>query len=128
MKIRRIQDTLIRAFAALIVVALLLLGTLSYYYLHKILIQNAEETTMQLVSQLNRIIENYIRYMDDIALMAVNNEDVREFISSPRADRPGCGPRSQPRSSPSARCGATSTPCSSSRGTAGPSRRPPAAR
>jgi len=87
-KIRRIQDTLIRAFAALIVVALLLLGTLSYYYLHKILIQNAEETTMQLVSQLNRIIENYIRYMDDIALMAVSNEDVRAFIASPRADTP----------------------------------------
>ncbi|HET6452222.1 MAG TPA: sensor histidine kinase [Spirochaetia bacterium] len=88
MKIRRIQDTLIRAFAALIVVALVLLGTLSYYYLHKILIQNAEETTMQLVSQLNRIIENYIHYMDDIALMAVSNEDVRAFIASPRADTP----------------------------------------
>ncbi len=89
MKIRRIQDTLIRAFAALIVVALVLLGTLSYYYLHKILIQNAEETTMQLVSQLNRIIENYIRYMDDIALMAVSNADVRAFISEPRVDTPG---------------------------------------
>ena len=88
MKIRRIQDTLIRAFAALIAVALLLLGTLSYYYLHKILIQNAEETTMQLVSQLNRIIENYIRYMDDIALMAVYNADVRAFISEPRVDTP----------------------------------------
>ena len=88
MKIRRIQDTLIRAFAALIVVALLLLGTLSYYYLHKILIQNAEETTTQLVSQLNRIIENYIRYMDDIALMAVSNEDVRAFIDNPRSDTP----------------------------------------
>jgi len=87
-KIRRIQDTLIRAFAALIVVALLLLGTLSYYYLHKILIQNAEETTTQLVSQLNRIIENYIRYMDDIALMAVSNEDVRAFIDNPRSDTP----------------------------------------
>ena len=58
MKIRRIQDTLIRAFATLIVLALVLLGTLSYYYLHKILIQNAEQTTMQLVSQLNRVMEN----------------------------------------------------------------------
>jgi two-component system sensor histidine kinase YesM len=87
-RIRRIQDTLIRAFAALIVVALVLLGSLSYYYLHKILIQNAEETTMQLVSQLNRVIENYIRYMDDIALMAVSNDDVRAFIASPGSDTP----------------------------------------
>ena len=88
MKIRRIQDTLTRAFATLIVLALVLLGTLSYYYLHKILIQNAEETTMQLVSQLNRIIENYIRYMDDIALVAINNGDVREFMLRPEADSP----------------------------------------
>jgi two-component system sensor histidine kinase YesM len=89
MKIRRIQDTLIRAFAALIVFALLLLGTLAYYYLHKMLIQNAEETTMQLVTQLNRVIENYISYMDDIALMAVNNEDVREFVAHRASDSPG---------------------------------------
>ncbi len=88
MKIRRIQDTLIRAFAALIVFALLLLGTLAYYYLHKMLIQNAEETTMQLVTQLNRVIENYISYMDDIALMAVNNEDVREFMAHRASDSP----------------------------------------
>jgi len=88
MKIRRIQDTLIRAFALLIIFAMLLLGSLAYYYLHKILIQNAEETTMQLVSQLNRVIENYISYMDDIALMAANNEDVRRFIASPGADSP----------------------------------------
>jgi two-component system sensor histidine kinase YesM len=87
-KIRRIQDTLIRAFAALIVVALLPLGTLSYYYLHTTLIQNAEGTTMQLVNQLNRIMENYIHYMDDIALMAVSNDDVRSFIASPRLDTP----------------------------------------
>jgi len=88
MKIRRIQTTLIRAFAALIVFTLLLLGSVAYYYLRKILIQNAEGTTMQLVIQLNRVIENYISYMDDIALMAANNEDVRAFMQNPSADSP----------------------------------------
>jgi two-component system sensor histidine kinase YesM len=88
MKIRRIQNTLIRAFAALIVFTLLLLGSVAYYYLRKILIQNAEDTTMQLVIQLNRVIENYISYMDDIALMAVNNEDVRTFMQNPSVDSP----------------------------------------
>ena len=88
MKIRRIQNTLIRAFSALILFALLLLGSLSWYYLRKLLIQNAEVTTMQLVIQLNRIIENYISYMDDIALMAVNNEDVRTFMIYPAVDSP----------------------------------------
>ena len=88
MKIRRIQNTLIRAFAVLIVFTLLLLGSVAYYYLRKILIQNAEDTTMQLVIQLNRVIENYISYMDDIALMAFNNEDVRAFMQNPSADSP----------------------------------------
>lgn len=88
MKIRRIQNSLIRAFAALIVFTIVLLGALSYYFLQKTLIQNAEATTMQLVSQLNRVIENYIGYMDDIALMAVNNEDVRAFMRSPVNDSP----------------------------------------
>ncbi len=88
MKIRRIQNTLIRAFTALIIFTILLLGALSVYYLRKILVQNAEEATTQVVNQMKRVIENYIKYMDDIALVAVNNEDVRVFMSSPGADSP----------------------------------------
>jgi two-component system sensor histidine kinase YesM len=88
MRIRRIQDTLIRAFAAVLAVALVLLGSLSYYSLHTFLIQNAEASTMQLVGQLNRIIEDYIHYMDDIALMASSNQDVRTFVSRPGNDTP----------------------------------------
>ena len=42
MKIRRIQNTLIRAFSALVVFTILLLGILSVYSLRRILIQNAE--------------------------------------------------------------------------------------
>jgi two-component system sensor histidine kinase YesM len=86
MKIRRIQNTLIRAFAGLVVFTILVLGSLSVYSLRRILIQNAEQTTMQLVQELNRVIENYIKYMDDIALVAVNNEDVQVFMGRPAAD------------------------------------------
>ena len=86
MKIRRIQNTLIRAFAGLIVFTIIVLGSLSVYSLRRILIQNAEQTTMQLVQELNRVIENYIKYMDDIALVAVNNEDVQVFMGRPDAD------------------------------------------
>ena len=88
MKIRRIQNTLIRAFAALIVFTILLLGFLSLYFLRETLVQNAESTTTQLVNQMNRVIENYVKYMDDIALVAANNSDVRTFMESPGADSP----------------------------------------
>jgi two-component system sensor histidine kinase YesM len=89
MKLRRIQNTLIRAFAGLIVSTILLLGFLSIYSLRAILVTNAEQTTMQLVRELNRVIETYIKYMDDIALVAMNNEEVRKFIGGPAADSPG---------------------------------------
>jgi two-component system, sensor histidine kinase YesM len=87
-KIRRIQNTLIRAFSGLVVFTILLLGILSVYSLRRILVQNAEQTTTQLVGELNRIIENYIKYMDDIALVAANNEDVLTFMEDPAADSP----------------------------------------
>jgi two-component system, sensor histidine kinase YesM len=87
-KIRRIQNTLVRAFIALVVFTILLLGILSGYSLRRLLVQNAEQTTAQLVGELNRIIENYIKYMDDIAQVAANNEDVRRFMEDPAADSP----------------------------------------
>jgi two-component system sensor histidine kinase YesM len=88
MKVRRIQNTLIRAFAGLIVFTILLLGFLSIYSLRAILVANSEQTTMQLVRELNRVIETYIKYMDDIALVAMNNEEVRTFMGDPAADSP----------------------------------------
>ncbi len=88
MKVRRIQNTLIRAFAGLIVFTIMLLGFLSIYSLRAILVTNAEQTTMQLVRELNRVIETYIKYMDDIALVAMNNEEVRTFMRSPADDSP----------------------------------------
>jgi two-component system, sensor histidine kinase YesM len=86
MRIRRIQNTLTRAFVALIAFTIVLLGTVSWYSLQRILLDNAEATTLQLVSQLNRIIESYIGYMDDIAVVAATNADVRSFMRSPARD------------------------------------------
>jgi two-component system, sensor histidine kinase YesM len=87
-KIRGIQSTLIRAFATLIVFTIVLLGVLSLYFLRETLVQNAEGTTTQLVAQMARIIENYVKYMDDIALVAASNADVRAFMESAAADSP----------------------------------------
>ena len=75
-KIHRIQNTVIRAFAALIAFTILLLGAVSLYFIRETLVLNAENTTTQLVNQMNRVIENYVKYMDDIALVASANEDV----------------------------------------------------
>ncbi|HUW42131.1 MAG TPA: sensor histidine kinase [Rectinemataceae bacterium] len=88
MRIRRIQSSLIQSFAVLIVFTIVLLGAVSIYFFKKTIVGIAEQNTMQLVSQLNRVIDTYIAYMDDIALVLVNNADVRAYIDSPRASPP----------------------------------------
>jgi two-component system sensor histidine kinase YesM len=87
-KFHSIQNTLIRAFAALIVFTILLLGAIALYFLRETIVQNAESTTTQLVNQMNRVIENYVKYMDDIAQVTASNEDVRTFMENPAADLP----------------------------------------
>jgi two-component system, sensor histidine kinase YesM len=84
MKFRSIQSNLIRTFAMVILFTITMLGALSLTYFKTTLIQNAKGTTMEFVVQLNRIIENYITYMDDLALVVMNNDDVRTSMENPR--------------------------------------------
>ena len=95
-KFHSIQNTLIRAFAALIVFTILLLGAVSLYFLRETLVQNAESTTTQLVNQMNRVIENYVKYMDDIALVTANNEDVRSLHGESRCGFARSSPEDRP--------------------------------
>jgi two-component system sensor histidine kinase YesM len=88
MRIRRIQSSLIGSFAVLIVFTIVLLGAVSIYFFKKTIVGIAEQNTMQLVSQLDRVIDNYITYMDDIALVLVNNADVKTYMDSPAHSPP----------------------------------------
>ena len=85
MKIRRIQDSLVQAFALIVVMTILLLGTVSLSYFRRTLVDAAEASTMQFAAQLSRIVDNYIAYMDDIALVVMGDADVRAYMESPRA-------------------------------------------
>jgi two-component system sensor histidine kinase YesM len=82
-KIRRIQTSLVQAFALLIVLTIVILGAFSLSFFKRTLVGIAEENTTQFLAQLNRVIENYITYMDDIALVLVNNEDVKAYMADP---------------------------------------------
>ncbi|HET7838504.1 MAG TPA: histidine kinase, partial [Rectinemataceae bacterium] len=89
MRIRRIQTSLIQAFALLIIMTIVLLGAFSLSFFKRTLVGLAEQNTTQLLAQLNRVIENYITYMDDIALVLVNNQDVRAYMAAPQLSPPG---------------------------------------
>jgi two-component system sensor histidine kinase YesM len=81
-RIRSIRSNLVLAFAMVIVFGILVLGTFTLYVFKNTVLQNAENTTMQLVGQLNRVIDAYIGYMDDIALVAMNNQDVMAQVEA----------------------------------------------
>jgi two-component system, sensor histidine kinase YesM len=83
MRIRRIQDTLVRAFALIVVMTIALLGTVSLNFFRKTLVDASEQSTMQFAGQLSRIVDNYITYMNDIALVVMEDEDVRAFMAAP---------------------------------------------
>jgi two-component system, sensor histidine kinase YesM len=85
MRIHRIQSTLIRAFALVVVMTIALLGTVSLNFFKKTLVDAAEQSTMQFAAQLSRIVDNYIGYMNDIALVAMEDEDVRAYMAAPAA-------------------------------------------
>jgi two-component system sensor histidine kinase YesM len=88
MKIRRIQSSLIRAFALIVITTIFLLGTVSLNFLRKSLVDSAEQSTMQFASQLSRIVDNYIAYMNDIALVVMEDVDVRAYMGAPAASSP----------------------------------------
>jgi two-component system sensor histidine kinase YesM len=88
MRIRRIQSTLVRAFALIVVMTIALLGSVSLNFFRKTLVDSAKQSTMQFAAQLSRIVDNYITYMNDIALVVMGDEDVRAYMAEPAASSP----------------------------------------
>jgi two-component system sensor histidine kinase YesM len=85
MRIRRIQSTLVRAFALIVVMTIALLGAVSLDFFRNTLVDSAKQSTMQFAAQLSRIVDNYITYMNDIALVVMEDEDVRAYMAAPAA-------------------------------------------
>jgi two-component system sensor histidine kinase YesM len=83
MKIRRIQSSLIRAFALIVIMTIFLLGSVSLNFFRRTLVDAAEQSTMQFAAQLSRIVDNYITYMNDIALVVMDDADVRDYMARP---------------------------------------------
>ena len=81
-KIHSIQTSMILAFAVLIVFTIVTLGVFSYYMVGESLTRNTKENTFQVVGQLNRVIEDYISYMDDIALVVTGAGDVQAHLEA----------------------------------------------
>lgn len=87
MKIRTIRSTLIQAFSLVIVLSIVVLGVFSLFIFQRTLVNNSLDSTQQLIAQLNRVLDSYISYMDDIALVVLGNGDTRELMADSRPRR-----------------------------------------
>jgi two-component system, sensor histidine kinase YesM len=81
-KIRSIQLSIIIGFTALITVTILTIGALAFYLFGDTLRRNSLDNTFQVVTQLNRVIDNYISNMDDISQVVVHNVEVQNYIQA----------------------------------------------
>ena len=89
MTFRSIRTSLISAFALVIVIGIILLGGFTLALTRNNLVSNAEASAQQVVSQLQRVVDTYIGYMEDIARVVVGNGDVQELVrgrTSPAED------------------------------------------
>jgi len=82
-RFRSIQNSMILTFTILLLTTIILLGTLSFYLFGRVIKENAEISTTQLVTQLNNVIDTYIAYMIDIANVAGDNEGIQELLDTP---------------------------------------------
>ena len=83
MRIRPIRASLMWTFAAFVLLALGLLGSVSLYFFKATLLETARDNSTSLAKELARVIENYVVYMDDIALVVMNDEGVRSYLADP---------------------------------------------
>ena len=83
MKVRTIRSSLIWAFSLVISVGILVLGAFSLVLFQRALIEETQKSNTQLVGQLNRILDGYIGYMQDLALVVWKNPDVDAYMAGP---------------------------------------------
>lgn len=81
MKIKSIQSRIAGTFVMLILLTALLLIFISYRLSESAVRETAESYTTELIKQVNANIQTYITGMKDISLTAMNNPDVREYLT-----------------------------------------------
>lgn len=67
-------------FSLLIVIALLIFSLVSIQYTENTVMENSMEYTLQIISQVNRDIDYYIGYMENISAMMTESGDVQRYL------------------------------------------------
>ncbi|WP_336773667.1 sensor histidine kinase [Paenibacillus sp. MMO-58] len=80
-KFKSIQTNIAAASACLILLTAILLGVISYQLSASSVRETAQDYTAELIRQVNANIQTYITSMENISMLALSNEDVRELVN-----------------------------------------------
>jgi two-component system, sensor histidine kinase YesM len=79
-KIRSLQLSIIVGFTLLILFTIITIATFTFYLFGDTLRKISLDNSSQVVTQLNRQIDNYISNMDDISRVVIQQDDVQNFV------------------------------------------------
>ncbi|KRF42968.1 sensor histidine kinase [Paenibacillus sp. Soil787] len=79
---KRIQSSIAAAISCLILLTTLILSFISYHLSADAVKKKSQDSTTEIINQVNKSINSYIASMEYISVMALNNADVREYIQS----------------------------------------------
>ena len=80
MRFRSIRTSIMVAFGALVMLALLIFLVISLQYTQDQVLKNSTEYTSQVIGQVNSDIDSYMDYMENISFIVSRNSDVRDYL------------------------------------------------
>ena len=79
-RFKSIRDAMMLSFSVLVVVAVLIFLLIAMNFTKKTIYENFQNSTSQLISQVNYDIDSYIDYMENISWVAASGSDLSRYL------------------------------------------------
>ena len=79
---KSVRTTMLFLFSLLIVITMVIFLLISVNYTKKTVLENSTDYAYRLVRQVNRDIDSYIDYMENISSMVIQGGDVQKYLFS----------------------------------------------
>ena len=79
-KFHSIRTAILLSYFLIAMISLLVFAFVASHYTEKTVLENAEEYSSQLISQVNNDIDSYMGYLRNTAVLISSNSDVHDFL------------------------------------------------
>lgn len=86
---KSVKTAMLILFSLLIVITMLIFLLISLNYTETTVVENSTDYTSRLISQVNRDIDSYIDYMENISSMIIKGGDVQKYLFSGQQNKDG---------------------------------------